>query len=439
MQKHETVMDIVSTHKSSYRACLMLNCLLRGLTASTLTVLCLLVLAPGHARAEEPANPRHCNQASPEPVTFIELPGRPFSAIPTRDGCWVFVTLTPSGAGAQNGIAVVQRTGGKASLVRVVPTEGFPLGMVLTHDGKLAIVAGLDRVIFLDTDRLISGVGDAVLGYLQYEQAPRNIYVNVTPDDRFLFVSEEGIRTITVINLAKARASGFQRDSIVGKIPVGNSPVALTFSPDGRLLYTTSQRAPQDSGWPAECTPEGRDPAQSTPQFPQGAVMVVDVARARTDPAHAVVAMAPAGCNPVRLALSPKGDVAYVTARGDHALLALDTGKLMRDPQHALLGRVAVGTSPVGVVVADKGRKIFVTSSNRFAGGVDDRQFVAVIDAARVKAGAIVVLGTIPAGAFPRELRLTADQRTLLVTNFTSNTLELVDLARLPLAPPAKR
>ena len=34
---------------------------------------------------------------------------------------------------------------------------------------------------------------------------------------------------------------------------------------------------------------------------------------------------------------------------------------------------------------------------------------------------------------FPRELRVTADGKTLLITNFASKSLQLVDLARLPL------
>ena len=310
------------------------------------------------------------------------------------------------------------------------------MGMTLTHDGKLAVAAARDRVIFLDPSRLTAGTGDAVLGYLQYGEAPVSSYVNVTPDDRLLFVSDESMRVITVIDLVKARVSGFQPDAIIGKIPVGKGPIALTFSPDGRWLYTTSQIAPQNSGWPAECAPEGKLQVKSAPPFTQGAVIVVDVARARIDPAHAVLAMAPAGCTPVRLALSPTGDIAYVTARGSHALLALDTRRLVRDPQHALLGRVPVGPSPIGVVVDGKGRRVFATSSNRYGGGANDRQFVTVVDAARIEASAAAVLGTIPAGTFPRELKLTSDQRTLLITNFNSGTLQLVDLARATLAPP---
>jgi DNA-binding beta-propeller fold protein YncE len=145
------------------------------------------------------------------------------------------------------------------------------------------------------------------------------------------------------------------------------------------------------------------------------------------------VAKVPAGCSPVRLAISPKGDRAYLTARNANALLAFDTKKLVHDPGHALIGKVPVGLSPVGVEVVDRGRRVIVANSNRFVAGSKDKQNLSVINAAKVASGAAAVLGLIPAGGFPRELRVTADGRTLLVTNFTSNTLELVDLTRLPL------
>jgi DNA-binding beta-propeller fold protein YncE len=39
---------------------------------------------------------------------------------------------------------------------------------------------------------------------------------------------------------------------------------------------------------------------------------------------------------------------------------------------------------------------------------------------------------SIPAGGFPRELRVTSDGGSLIVTNFESGSVELIDLARLP-------
>lgn len=158
--------------------------------------------------------------------------------------------------------------------------------------------------------------------------------------------------------------------------------------------------------------------------------MVFDVTRVLSDPARASVSRVAAGCNPVRLVLSPAGDVAYVSARDDNMLMAFDTQRLVTDTAHALLGKVEVGVAPVGVAVVDSGTRVVVTSSNRFGGGAQDRQPLTVVDAAKLRAATPAVVGTIQAGAFPRELRVTADGRTLFVTNFASRTLQMIDLAR---------
>jgi DNA-binding beta-propeller fold protein YncE len=160
------------------------------------------------------------------------------------------------------------------------------------------------------------------------------------------------------------------------------------------------------------------------------AIVVIDVEQVLKDPSHAAIARVAAGCSPVRLALSPRGDVAYVSARGDNALAAFDTRRLVTDTAHARLGRAEVGIAPVGVAVIDTGARVVVTSSNRFGGDAGDHQPLTVVDAEKLRTGASAVRGTVPAGAFPRELRLTADGRTLFVTNFGSRTLEMIDVTR---------
>src|SRR5579864_7645169 len=37
--------------------------------------------------------PENCNQPTPKPITFVEVPGRPFEPIPSADGCWIYVSL----------------------------------------------------------------------------------------------------------------------------------------------------------------------------------------------------------------------------------------------------------------------------------------------------------------------------------------------------------
>src|SRR5262249_43689116 len=146
-----------------------------------------------------------------------------------------------------------------------------------------------------------------------------------------LFASDERVQTITVVDLARAKASDFAASTIVGRIPVGDSPIDLALSPDGRTLYTTSQSMPASFGWPIACRPEGSR-EDSPPNHSEGAVIVVDVERAETDPTHAVLGTIAAGCNPVRLVLSPDGAIAYVSARGMDALLAFDTRRLLAEP-----------------------------------------------------------------------------------------------------------
>lgn len=374
-----------------------------------------------------------CNAAAEDPISYVSLPGHPFSTIATPDGCWLFVSVTSSNPRSANGVAVLSRADGHITLKKVVPVEAGPTGMVMTHDGQLLIVADDDNVVFLDVSRMITGRGDPMLGYFSDGDFSGSVYANVTADDQTLFVSDENTETITVINLEKARAEGFKDTAKIGKIATGAAPIALTFSPDGRWLYTTSQSAPKSYNWPIACKPEGQDPSTAKPEYPEGAIIVVDVARAKIDPANSVVAKVPAGCSPVRLARTPTGDRVFVTARNSNALLAFDTTRLRTDSEHARIGTVPVGTSPVGVAVANEGKLVFVTNSNRFSSKRTARQTLTVIDALNVGAGPAAILGSVPAGAFPREFGQSPDGQTLFVANYNSNELEVIDLKRLPL------
>ena len=290
--------------------------------------------------------------------------------------------------------------------------------MVLTHDGKTLIVAGGPQILFLDVAKLTSGKGNPEIASISDGENASSVYVNVTADDKTLFVSDEAAQTISVVDLEHDRKT-------VGTIPVGRAPIALTFSKDEKYLFTTSQAARAEWNWPKACKPEGQDPAKAEIKNPQGAVVVVDVARAKTDPAHSIVSRVPAACSPVRTAMSPAGDRIYVTARNSNAVLAFDTAKLVSDPDHARAGMATVGTAPVPVIVVNGGKTVVVGNSNRFDADQSKQQVLDVLTADPLK-----VSGHIPAGAFPREMRLSADGSTLFLTNFSSDTVQIVDLKR---------
>jgi DNA-binding beta-propeller fold protein YncE len=407
-------------------------------TNTTLTLACvcaLTILFASAARGEtRAAVPTRCNDAPASPVSYVPLPGHPFSTVASPDGCWLFVSLTTANPKSYDGVALLRRSQGKVELVKFFPVAGSPTGMTLTHDGKLLVLADGDYVVFMDAGRMTAGAVDPVLGYMSDGDFPGSVYVNTTADDRLLFVSDESAEAVTVIDLARARAEGFKETAIIGRVPVGRAPIALTFSPNGRWLYTTSQIAPEDYKWPIECKPEGApDPATAQPRYPQGAIIVVDVERARRDPANSVAAKVPAGCSPVRLSITPGGERVFVTARNSNALLGFDTSKFADDPAHALVGTVPVGTSPVGVTVVNEGKLVLVTNSNRFSKDRTARQTLTVIDASKVGEGASAIMGSVPAGAFPREFGASPDGRTLFVANYNTNELEVIDLARMPL------
>ena len=387
----------------------------------------LLAFSPTAALAAD--NNLNPSVKPPAPI-YIAVPGRPFGAAMSHDGNWIFVAIVGDREG-KNGVALIRNDNGKFTLQRTADLGDWPAGIVLTHDGKNLIEAMGDSVLVLDTGRLISGEPKPVVAKINDGDQAGSIYVNVTADDKILFMSNEGAATISVIDLEQVRTHGFDARAVIGRIPVGLAPIALTFSPDGRWLYTTSEEASPNWNWPATLKPEDAGPEQANMRVPAGAVVVVDVSRARTDPVHSVIAHVPAGSSPVRMAISPDGGRIYVTARGENALLVFDIAKLRSDPDHALLARETVGTAPVPVAVIQEGKIVVVGNSNRFNRN-SRAETLTVLDSARLGHGAAVI-GTIPCGSFPREMCISADGKTLCVTNFRSSTLEIIDAKNPPI------
>ena len=141
---------------------------------------------------------------------------------------------------------------------------------------QLLIVADGGYLAFLDVARLESGKGEPVLGYMGSGAPVGFIYVNVTADDKYLFASAERAASVIVIDLEQARAGGFKERGAVAKLDVGNAPISVALSPDGRFLYTTSEAALPEWGWPQTCRPENPNARDAAPKHSQGAIIVFD-------------------------------------------------------------------------------------------------------------------------------------------------------------------
>ena len=220
--------------------------------------------------------------SAPRPVTAT-IPGAPTAMVGTPDGRWAFASLSKDARGA---IAVMAVTRGTLRLVRTVPLpHSLPaaFGMTLTHDGRLLLVAGHTATAVLSVSALEDGRGNPMVGVLN-DAGSGQFEVAVSADDRYVYVSDENTGDLSVFDLA----------------------VAL------RRLHRTRGRhwlgaAGGRGRWRGPVA--GRQPALRDDLRclrPYGQLWVIDAARADNGAGpRAVLAHVPAGCQPVRVAVSP--------------------------------------------------------------------------------------------------------------------------------------
>jgi hypothetical protein len=345
----------------------------------------------------------------------VTLPDRPFGVKPTPDGCWLFVSLIGT-ADSGGAIVALRNTGGAFHIHHVVRLSGQPGGMSLSHDARLLAAAAQDRTLLLDVAKLKQAGSQPLLGEIAEGQGTGAIYAQFARDDRLLFVSEEQRGRLAVIDVERALAGGGDQ-AVVNRVVTGRGPVGLALSPDGAQLFATSEFAPSSANWPAECAPMG---GQSGARQPEGMLQVIETASAASEPYKSVGAVAAAGCGPVRVALSPDGATAWVTARTDNALLAFQTRRIARP--NPTVDRHSAGTAPVGVAVRPDGAEVWVANSDRFSANGDGTLMgLSVAGKGSRK---------ITTGRFPRELAFLTDGCTLVATVFGSSELQFVPTGR---------
>jgi DNA-binding beta-propeller fold protein YncE len=336
----------------------------------------------------------------------LPVPGNPTAVVGTADGRWVFASLS-TGVGGE--IAVIALGREAPRLVRVVKLPGSladAFGMAMTHDGTLLVVAGYKATAVLRVRALEDGASDPVAGTLD-DAGAGQFEVALSGDDRYVFVTDETTGGLSVFDLALALRRGFSAHGVAaGIVPLAAGAVGVAMSPDGGRLYVTTYGA----------------------YGPHGQLWVIDTARAESGAdGAAILAHVPAGCQPVRVAVSPDGSIVWVTALQSDALLGFSAADLRDDPSRALQAVVRVGPEPVGLLVVDDGRLALVGNSNRGlvpGTGSDASQSVSVIDTAAALAHRPAVVGVVPTGLFPRNLTLDQATSQVLLGNYNSGTIE---------------
>jgi DNA-binding beta-propeller fold protein YncE len=345
---------------------------------------------------------------------FVTLTGMPFAVAVSGNGRWSFVST-----GMGRSIEVLRAGAGLAPvLVHRIMVPAPVHGEALTPDGHYLLAASGSGAVVLRAARAEHGRAGSVLGTLSSPGGAGAVEVALSRDGRFAFVTLQGSGTLAVFNLAAALASGLRDSGFVGTVRLGVSPIGVTMSPNGQWLYVTTQKRDR--------------------QADQGALSVINVRRAESDPARSVRSTAPAGCDPGRVIAT--GPTVWVTARASNALLAFSAGRLLSDPGRALIAKVRVGQAPIGLTMLPGGQRILVANSGlhqagqgRQAGQIPQasQASLAVVNAPAALAGRPALVGVIGAGVLPREFAVEPGGRTALVTNSASHQLEALNVSQL--------
>jgi serine/threonine-protein kinase len=346
--------------------------------------------------------------------TLTTTGGQPFGVVTTSNGDFSFAALG-------NSVAVLSNSGSSPGpkLLRTFPVSGAQKGLTLTHDGLLLLAATNSGAAVINVAAAEQGNPNPVVGTLTSNSGGQAVEVAISADDKFAFVTLQAGAGMVVFDLHKALATQtFGSSDVVGKVPLGQQPVGMAMSLDGRSLYVTSMTSKVFANL---------DTATGA-----GTLSLVDVHQAETDPAHAVLATTAAGCNPVRVVLSANGRQLWVTSRESDALLGFSAAALRSKAAHPLNARVAVGAAPIGLALVKGGSQILVANTSLHAAQPGTGATVAVISTSAALSGSgKALLGTFATG-LGREFALTPDGRTALMPDNNNGRIRAIDLTTLP-------
>ena len=378
-------------------------------------------------------------------TTSVQTGGSPDGVAAAPDGRWAFAVSSLNASIEVLRLSGGTVSAPALTEVRSIPLSAAPgvtgAGAALTPDGKYLLVAENSGAAVISVARAEAGTAGAVLGFLTVPTPAGSAgppesaaEVAVSPDSRFVFVTMEYDDEAAVFNLTAALAHGFGTAGYVGAVPLGQATVGLAVSPDGRWLYATSEIAtaaqhPVGLGSPGGC--RGSVPGTS-PGEPPGTLTVVNLRRAETEPARSVTATVDAGYEPVRVVAAADGTEVWVTARASDDVLCFSAAGLAADPAHALVAVARVGSEPVGLAAVRGASLLVVADSNRF-GASGENSNLSVLSVPAALAGRPAVVGDLTTGLFPRGMAV-APNGTLLVADYSSGQVQAIATADLPAA-----
>jgi DNA-binding beta-propeller fold protein YncE len=247
-----------------------------------------------------------------------------------------------------------------------------------------------------------------------------------SPDGRFLIVTNNGYSTPS---LAVVDTSSW---TVVSRMSIDDAWLGLAMHPDGQRMYSAARTEVHELAYRDGVLSPSRSftlPAAPGSGFPGGlavspdgkklfVVRVLAQTLVSIDVATGLVEKSVSlPAEPYTCVVSADGNVVYVSVWGAAKVLAFETATAQQ------VGEYAVGEHPSAMVATLKGDRLLVACANTNA--------VWAVDLATGKAAEQISTALYPAAPLsttPNGLGLSRDGKTLLVANADNNTVAVVDI-----------
>jgi gliding motility-associated-like protein len=234
--------------------------------------------------------------------------------------------------------------------------------------------------------------------------------VAISPDGKRVYVTNKFTQTVSVINAIT--------NTVIGSIPVNFDPFSLAVSPDGSRLYVANSIANNVVVVnTATNTSIATITSNTTPRViavsPDGEKIYVTNAGSASisvisTATNTVTTTIPTGANPYGISISADGNRLYVANVGANTITVFNTAN------NSLIATIPVGTNPIDVALNADGTRLYV--ANEFSNNVS------VINTATN-----TVIATISVGQSPSGISITPDGTQVYVTNRLSNNVSIIN------------
>jgi YVTN family beta-propeller protein len=256
-----------------------------------------LLYAANRGTNEQPSDVVVFDTRTRQLITRIPVEVNPYELVFTPDGRTLFVSNW-----ASNSVSVIDTTTNKVT--GMIPVGSNPNDMKLSADGRLFVACSNDNTIYvidIRTRQVIERISTTLYPRAPEGSTPDALEIDQTR--KLLYVANADNNAIGVIQI-----SDREHSNVLGFIPSGWYPSALTLTEGGRKLYignSKGENSYSDIYGPGSPLPPGPAGRGSVKSLQKGSVEILDVSSLRQQlPAYTKQVMANSPYNDSELARS---------------------------------------------------------------------------------------------------------------------------------------